>query len=433
MGDAGFLLVTFGSMLVLLLLGVSFPFAMGVGGVCGAVFGLDGNLYAIRVILWNVASNPAYLSIGLFLLMAEILVAGDVSSRFYRAAAAWLNRVPGGLLHVNIIASTVFAAASGSSAATAAAFGKAAHVEGRARGYPVRLNMGSLAGGATLGILIPPSVPMIVYAIMTETSIADLFAAGVVPGLVASLGFMVWIFVRSLLRPDLLPRDTREYSWRDRVVASAGVVPWVLLVGGVLGMIYAGVVTPTEAAAVGVGIALVLAIFYRALTWRKLVAGTANAARVTSMVVLLLVSGSLLSYVYTTKGVTDRLIALVVGSNLPGPVIVAIALAGLVVLGCFLDSYSIIVLTVPLLAPMMITLGYDLVWFGVLVTICVETGLITPPFGINLFILDGVLGGGHIEEVARGAVPYLVVLLLLIVLVACVPQLALWLPALMRT
>jgi tripartite ATP-independent transporter DctM subunit len=274
---------------------------------------------------------------------------------------------------------------------------------------------------------------MIVYAIMTETSIADLFAAGVVPGLVASLGFMVWIFVRSLLRPDLLPRDTREYSWRDRVVASAGVVPWVLLVGGVLGMIYAGVVTPTEAAAVGVGIALVLAIFYRALSWRKLVAGTANAARVTSMVVLLLVSGSLLSYVYTTKGVTDRLVALVVGSNLPGPVIVAIALAGLVVLGCFLDSYSIIVLTVPLLAPMMITLGYDLVWFGVLVTICVETGLITPPFGINLFILDGVLGGGHIEEVARGVAPYLVVLLLMIILVACVPQLALWLPALMRT
>lgn len=433
MSDAAFLLVTFAPMLLLLLLGVSFPFAMGVGGLCGAVFGLDGNLYAIRVILWNVASNPAYLSIGLFLLMAEILVAGDVSSRFYRAAAAWLNRIPGGLLHVNIIASTVFAAASGSSAATAAAFGKAAHVEGRARDYPTRLNMGSLAGGATLGILIPPSVPMIVYAIMTETSIADLFAAGVVPGVITSLGFMLWIFVRSLLNPGLLPRDSREYTWRDRVAVSAGVVPWVLLVGGVLGLIYAGVVTPTEAAAVGVVISLVLALFYRALTWRALVAGSANAARVTSMVVLLLVSGSLLSYVYTTKGVTDRLIALVVASDLPGPLIVAIALAGLVILGCFLDSYSIIVLTVPLLAPMMTKLGYNLVWFGVLVTICVETGLITPPFGINLFILDGVLGGGHIEEVARGAVPYLIVLLLMIVLVACVPQIALWLPALMRT
>jgi tripartite ATP-independent transporter DctM subunit len=430
--DATFLLVTFGPMVTLLLLGVSFPFAMGLGGLCGAIFGLDGNLYAIRVILWNVASNPAYLSVGLFLLMAEILVAGGVSKSFYSAAAAWLSRVPGGLLHVNIVASTVFAAASGSSAATAAAFGKAAHVEGQARGYPTRLNMGSLAGGATLGILIPPSVPMIVYAIITETSIADLFAAGVIPGIVASAGFMAWIYIRSVLRPDLLPRETRAYTWRQCVEALAGVVPWVLLVGGVLGMIYAGVMTPTEAAAVGVAIAFVLAVGYRAMSWPMLMAGTANAARVTSMVVLLLVSGSLLSYVYTTKGVTDRLVALVVGSDLPGWLILAISLLGLVILGCVLDTYSIIVLTVPLLAPVMTRLGYDLIWFGVLVTICVETGLITPPFGINLFILDGVLGGGQIEEVARGTIPYLIILLLLIALVVFVPGLALWLPGVMR-
>jgi C4-dicarboxylate transporter, DctM subunit len=433
MSDATFLLVTFGPMMVLLLLGVSFPFAMGIGGLSGAVFGLDGNLYAIRVILWNVASNPAYLSIGLFLLMAEILVAGGVSRQFYTAAAVWLSRVPGGLLHVNVIASTIFAAASGSSAATAAAFGKAAHVEGQARGYPTRLNMGSLAGGATLGILIPPSVPMIVYAIMTETSIADLFAAGVVPGLIASFGFMAWIYVRSVLRPDLLPREDMQYTWGERLRATVGVSPWLLLVSGVLGLIYAGVMTPTEAAAVGVALALALALVYREMSWRMLVVGTGNAARVTAMVVLLLVAGSLLSYVYTTKGVTDRLVALVVGSGLPGPMIVTLAMFFLIILGCFLDSYSIIVLAVPLLAPVMSRLGYDLIWFGVLVTICVETGLITPPFGINLFILDGVLGGGHIEEVARGAIPYLIVLIALIVLVALMPGLALWLPALMRT
>lgn len=429
LSDLLFVICTFGLMAVLLIVGVPFPFAMGMGAVSGLVFGLDGNLYPIRMILWNVASNSTYLSIALFLLMAEILVASRISGRFYESAITWLNRIPGRLLHVNIVASTVFAATSGSSAATAAAFGKAAHAEGQARGYPVELNMGSLAGGATLGILIPPSVPMIVYGILTGTSIAQLFMAGIVPGILVSCLFIVFILLRSVGNPRLLPTDTARYTWNTRFKSILGLLPWMILIGGVLGVIYAGIATPTEAAAVGVIISLALALGFRTFSWKALWSSMTNAASLTAMVVLLIIGGSLLSFAYTSKGITSDLVALVTNSSFSPALILALICLLYLVLGSFLDTYSILVLTVPLLFPVTTHLGFNPVWLGILLVMLVEIGLITPPFGINLFILDGVAGGGQFENIVKGALPYCFILLLAVVLVIVFPSLALWLPS----
>jgi C4-dicarboxylate transporter DctM subunit len=425
-------LVLVASLAILLVAGQWTAFALGICGVLVLYLskGILG-LGALSSVVWNNANNYILIAVPMFLLMGEVILRSGVSSHFYRGVVVLLGRLPGGLLHANIASCAVFSAVSGSSVATAATVGTVAIPEMLSRGYEPRTVFGSLAAGGTLGILIPPSIVMVLYGALVEESIARLFMAGVLPGLLMAATFMVFIAVLLLLKPRYAP--PREAGAAGRHAGEAWhILPVLGLLVVVLGSIYAGFATPTEASAVGAAGAILLAVGYGRFTRRMFTESLMATVKTTCMVALIIICAQILSTALTYSGVSRAVSEWVMGMGL-GKWEFFIALVVLyIVLGCFVDGISMIYMTLPVLLPVVKAFGFDLVWFGVILTVLIELGQITPPVGLNLFTIHAISGGAKFSEVAAGSAPYVALMLFVILLLCLWPQIALWLPTTMR-
>jgi C4-dicarboxylate transporter, DctM subunit len=373
---------------------------------------------------WELAAIP------MFIWMGEIIFRTDISDRLFRGLMPFVNHIPGRLLHTNVLGCTLFAAVSGSSAATTATVGKITTTELARRGYDKSLSLGSLAGAGSLGLLIPPSIVMIVYGILAEVSISRLFAAGVVPGLMIAALYSTYIIIRALANPAVAPSDGRRFGPRDYLSGLLDLFPVLLLVVLVLGSIYTGVATPSEAAAVGVAAALVIALVLRQLSVKLLIETLLGAIRTSAMVCIILVAAAFLStamgYLHVPTNVANAIGALGLS---PFGLLLMLSLF-YIVLGLFLDGVSIIVMSLPITFPLAMQAGFDPIWFGIYLVVMVEMGQITPPIGFNLFVLQG-LTGTPIGKVALAALPFFLLMALAVVIMAFFPEIVLWLPALL--
>jgi tripartite ATP-independent transporter DctM subunit len=380
--------------------------------------------------IWGSTSSWTLTALPLFLWMGEILFRSRLTADLFRGLAPWLNRIPGRLLHANVIGCGIFAAVSGSSAATCATIGKITLPELNQRGYPDAIAMGSLAGAGTFGLLIPPSIIMIVYAVATDVSIAKLFVAGVVPGLMLMAifsGYLVWWALR---HPDQIPAAEANTTLAQKVRAARHLIPVVTLIALVIGSIYSGVATATESAALGVAGSLALAAFEGSLTWKTFREGLTAACRVYCMIGLILAGASFLTLAMGFIGLPREIAAFIGGLKLSPFLLLVLLMGFFIVLGCFLDGISMVVLTMAVLLPTVQAADIDLIWFGVFTVLVVEMAQITPPVGFNLFVLQG-LTGRELPYLARTALPFFGLLVLAVGLIYLFPKTVLWLPGLM--
>jgi C4-dicarboxylate transporter DctM subunit len=414
----------------LLLAGVWIAIGLGMVGILGLFFIDPSAVTGVGVIVWDTLESFVLTAVPLFLLMGAIILHSGVSSNFYKGLSMWLDHVPGSLAHSNIVACSIFAAISGSSVATAAAIGAIAIPEMESRGYRRSLIYGSLAAGGTLGILIPPSIIFILYGAIVGESVGRLFIAGVIPGFMLSGIFVLYIFIRSVLDPSLVPRGETRAAWQERLHGLLHVLPIFALMFLILGGIYFGVATPTEAAAVGVVGAFLVALTNGKLNWDVMKNSLRDAIKSNCMIMFIVVGAQIMSYSLVMAGIPRALVAQITALQVEPGVIFAFLCAMYLMLGCFMDAISLMLLTLPVVYPVMMALGYDPVWFGVVLVILLEIGLITPPVGMNLFVIQG-LAKSPLGTVAIGALPYVVMMLLAVLLIALYPGLALWLPSFM--
>lgn len=377
--------------------------------------------------IWGHSNSWALAALPLFIWMGEILFRSRLSEDMFAGLSPWMARVPGRLLHVNIIGCGIFAAVSGSSAATAATIGKLSIPELSKRGYPERMMIGTLAGSATLGLLIPPSIILIVYGVATEQSIARLFVAGILPGLLLVALFTGYVAVWALMNRDALPGGEAVIPWRERLYRSRRLLPVVALIAGVIGSIYAGIASPTDAAAVGVVLALVLSWSSGSLTRQTFVDGLMGATRTSCMIAFILAGASFLTVAMGFTGIPRLLAEWIGGMGLSPTALLAALTVFFVIMGCFLDGISVVVLTTSVIMPMVQAVGIDPLWFGIYVVIVVEMSQITPPVGFNLFVLQS-LTGRNILTVARAALPFFVLMLVALALIVAFPQIVTVLP-----
>jgi C4-dicarboxylate transporter DctM subunit len=382
---------------------------------------------SMALTVWGSTSSWTLTALPLFLWMGEILFRTKLSEDMFRGLAPWLNRLPGRLLHVNVIGCTIFAAVSGSSAATCATVGKITLPELKRRGYPDDIAIGSLAGAGTLGLLIPPSIIMIVYGVAANVSIAKLFIAGVIPGLLLALLFMGYIAVWALFNKDKVPAADEGMSFVAKLAASRHLIPVVSLIGVVLGSIYTGVATATEAAALGVAGSLALAAIERSLSWETFKQGLVAACRVYCMIGLILAGAAFLTLAMGFIGLPRHLAEFIGGLNLSPLMLILGLMVFFIVLGCFLDGISMVVLTMAVLLPTVQKAGIDLIWFGIFIVLVVEMAQITPPVGFNLFVLQG-LTKRELTWISRTALPLFLVMVGAVALIYFVPSLVVWLP-----
>mgnify|MGYP001764886355 FL=1 len=382
---------------------------------------------AMAVTIWGSASSWTLTALPLFIWMGEILFRTKLSENMFKGLAPWVNALPGRLLHTNILGSTIFAAVSGSSAATCATIGKMTIPELTDRGYPPERVIGSLGGASTLGLLIPPSIVMIVYGVAAEVSIAKLFVAGVIPGLLLAGLFSGYLMVWALMNPEEIPKADEGMSFVEKLRASSELIPVILLIGGVIGSIYVGIATATEAAAIGVVGALLLSAYQRSLNWQSFKDALLGATRLYCMMALILAGAAFLTLAMGYIGLPRQLAEWVGSLGLsPGLLLLALALF-YILLGCFLDGISMIVLTMGVIVPTVQAAGIDLIWFGIFIVIVVEMAQITPPVGFNLFVLQGMTRR-EINWIARVCMPYFFLMVLAVCLLYWFPQIVMWLP-----
>lgn len=380
--------------------------------------------------IWGSTSSWTLTALPLFLWMGEILFRSRLTADLFKGLAPWLNRVPGRLLHTNVIGCGIFAAVSGSSAATCATIGKITLPELKKRGYPDAISMGSLAGAGTFGLLIPPSIIMIVYAVATDVSIAKLFVAGVLPGLMLMGLFSAYLMFWAWRHPTQVPAADEEMAWPDKLRSARHLLPVVVLIGLVIGSIYTGIATATESAALGVAGSLALSALERTLTWKTFREGLVAACRVYCMIGLILAGASFLTLAMGFIGLPREIAGFIGHLQLSPLGLLLLLMVFYIVLGCFLDGISMVVLTMAVLLPTVQAAGIDLIWFGIFVVLVVEMAQITPPVGFNLFVLQG-LTGRELPYLARTALPFFGLLVLAVGLIYLFPQTVLWLPGLM--
>ncbi|ANF58874.1 TRAP transporter large permease [Halotalea alkalilenta] len=378
--------------------------------------------------LWSAANSFLLIAIPLFILMGEVIVRAGIAERAYRSLDHWLSWLPGGLLHANVMTSMLFSATSGSSVATAATVSTVALPQGEKLGYNPKLFCGSIAAGGTLGILIPPSINLIVYGFLTETSIPRLFMAGLIPGLLLTALFMLVTLVACRLKPSL-GGPIRRSTWSQRIRSSVFLFPLLVLFAAIVGSIYSGLATPTEAAAIGVLVAIVLAACNRRLDWRMLQQSLDSTLRTTSMLLFIILAASFLNFALSSAGLPRQLTAFINAHELSPFMLLMVVILVYIVLGFFIETLSLMVITIPILAPLIFAAGFDPVWFGIIVILFVEMALITPPVGLNLYIVQSARPGKPFSDVVIGALPYIVAMFILAAALIAFPQIALWLPS----
>ncbi len=380
--------------------------------------------------IWAPSTNFVLVSVPLFLLMGEIMLRAGLSERLYRGLNVWMGRLPGGLLHTNILACGVFSAVAGSSVATAATMGSVALPYFEKSHYPPKLVLGSLAAGGALGNLIPPGITFIIYGLITETSVGSLYIAAIGPSILVVILFILVIFYYSYKLKLRADPGALGVTWRHKVASLSDLLPTALLIGLVLGTIYAGLATPTESAALGVAGSLILALVDRKLNWKMISESLHATARTTSMIALILFGAYVLNYILSALGVPQMLAKFLTGLPLPGWAIMLIIIGFYLALGTFMEGLSMVICTVPLLFPVVKALGYDPIWFGVVITMLVEIAMISPPDGTVLYVLQGMRRQpGPITDVFSGVMPFMFVYMLAIVILMIFPAIALWLPA----
>ncbi|KFB09680.1 TRAP transporter large permease [Nitratireductor basaltis] len=370
---------------------------------------------------WDLAALP------MFIWMGEILFRTKLAEDMFTGLAPWMRRVPGRLFHVNVLGCAIFAAVSGSSAATTATIGRMSLPELKRRGYDERMAIGTLAGSGTLGLLIPPSIILIVYGAATEQSIARLFIAGIMPGIMLAVLFMGYCAIWALVQRDRMPVPDERVPYMTRLWQTRRLFPILALIAGVIGSIYGGFASPTEAAVVGVVLSLVLSAFSGTLTRESFMDALRQATRTSCMIVLILAGAAVLTVAMGYTGIPRELAAYIGSLELSPYALLAALTLFFVVLGCFLDGISIVVLTTSVILPMIEAAGLDIIWFGIYLVLVVEMSQITPPVGFNLFVLQGMTGY-NILKIARMTLPFFILMIFAVVLVVAFPQIALWLP-----
>lgn len=401
---------------------------MGVAWISMALFTTRPAGDAMATTVWGSLSSWTLTALPLFIWMGDILFRSRLSEDLFDGLSPWMGNLPGRLMQTNIVGCAIFAAISGSSAATAATIGKMSIPELRKRKYPEIMVVGSLAGSGTLGLLIPPSIIMIVYGVATDTSIAQLFIAGVLPGIMLAVLFMGYVGIWSLLNSNKVPPNDIRMNFLQKLKASKGLIPVGLLILFVLGSIYGGYATPTESAALGVVGALLLSRFQGTMNWRTFVDSLLGATKTSAMIMLILAGSSFLSLAMGFTGLPRNLAQWIGGLKLSPYQLIFALTVFFIILGCFLDGISMVVLTMAVLLPMVQQAGFDLIWFGIFIVIVVEMAQITPPVGFNLFVLQG-LTGHSIVYIARAAAPYFLLMVAAVVLIALFPELATFLPS----
>lgn len=418
--------------LLLVLLGLSIPVgaALGVLGlVLDPLYSMLPLTRAIGEISWSTSNEFLLVAIPLFIMLGEILLRSGLAERMYSAMSLWLSWLPGGLMHANIGASALFAATSGSSVATAATVGTVAIPQIKKQGYNESLFLGSLAAGGTLGILIPPSINLIIYGVLTDTSVPKLYLAGIIPGLLMAMFFMAAIAIACIIRPAWGGKRIQA-TWGRRIGSLVDLLPPLFIFLLVVGSIYAGLATPTEAAALGVAGALLLAAWQRRLNiamLRNVFEGTMKA---TAMIMLIIIGAAFLNFIMSGIGLTTALTQAIAGQHVSPAVMLLFMVIFYLILGCFMETLSMMITTIPIVAPIMIGLGFDPVWLGIVIIILVETALITPPVGLNLFVVQSLRSKGSMNDVIAGSLPFVIMLLMMVGVLAIAPSLALWLPTL---
>ncbi|MEQ1940748.1 TRAP transporter large permease [Mesorhizobium sp. CN5-321] len=376
---------------------------------------------------WSSTSEFTLFAIPLYILLGELLLRSGISEKMYHAIAQWMSRLPGGLMHANLGFSTVFAAMSGSSVACAATLGKVANPLIPRYRYNERLFLGTIAAGGTLGILIPPSIPLILYGVLTETSIPQLYLAGIIPGILLASCFILTVVLACYFRPAWggVPIET---NWSERFRALPELIPPLLIIVSVIGAIYAGWATPTESAALGVIMAMILAGYQRRLSFRLVLDAAESTVIVTAMLVFIVMAAFLLNFVLSAIGLSRIVTDLFAASGLSPTGIVITAIVFYLILGMFMESLSMLIATVPLIVPALKAADVNTVWFGVLMMVLMEVALLTPPVGLNLFVVQGTRDSGNVKDVIIGTMPFVIAMFVFIALMVMFPEIALWLP-----
>ncbi len=420
------------TLILLLVLAGSSLFVAAVLGVLGYSLGTFFSPFplirGLGEVAWSSSADFILVAVPMFILMGELLLRSGVTDAMYEALDRWVGHIPGGLMHTNIAASAVFAATSGSSIATAATIGTVSIPNMDRYGYDRGMFLGTIAAGGTLGILIPPSINMVLYGAMSDTAVGDLYLAALIPGVMLACIFSVYVYLRCIMNPSLAPRG-KVSTWSQRVRALVHLLPPVMLFLLVVGSIYAGLATATEASALGVMGALALVVTRGRLTLALLLRSFEGTVRTTAMVMAIVIAAYFLNFVLSTLGLTDAAVKWV-GELGWTPLAVMLSIIVLYIfLGCFVESLTLMIATTPIVVPIIKQLGYSPVWFGVVFVILIETALITPPIGMNLFVVQSVRKGGPFRDVVMGSLPYVVLMFLLIVGLIAFPGLALWLPS----
>lgn len=378
--------------------------------------------------VWSTSNNATLIAIPFFVLLGEILVRSGIAARTYAALDRWVSWLPGGLVHANVATATMFSATSGSSVATAATVATVAMPQAEKLGYDPKLFSGAIAAGGTLGIMIPPSINLIVYGFLTQTSIPRLFLAGLAPGLALAAGFMAVTMAICLIRPSL-GGTRRMFPAIEMLRGLLHLIPIALLFTIIIGAIYKGWATPTEAAAVGVAGAVLIAALFGGISLKMFTESILGTIKITSMIMLVVIGASFLNFTLASAGLGRELESLMVGLGLSplGTILVVVLIY--VVLGFFIETLSLMVVTIPIIVPLVVAQGYDPIWFGILMIVLIEMALITPPVGLNLYVVQGARNSGRMGEVMMGAVPYVTVMLFMVAALIAFPSIALFLPS----
>ena len=382
---------------------------------------------AMATTIWGASSSWTLTALPLFVWMGEILFRTKLSENLFEGLSPWMQKLPGGLVHVNVVGCALFAAISGSSAATVATVGKMSIPELRKRKYPESILLGSLAGSGTLGLLIPPSIILIIYGVTVQESIAKLFIAGILPGIMIALIFMTYVMIWSLINKKSMPTFKQDFTLMEKVRKSGKLIPVILLIVSVIGSIYTGIATATEAASLGVVGALILSYFQKSLSLRTFKESLLGATKTSCMIAFILAGATFLSLAMGFTGLPRNLALWIEGMELSPYVLIFVLMIFYIILGMFLDGISAVVLTMAIIEPMIRQAGFDMIWFGVFLVIVVEMAQITPPVGFNLFVLQG-MANKDMGYIARSAFPLFLLMIFAVILVVLFPEIALWMP-----